>query len=302
MVEFIINPSSQSGRGMKAWKEIEQAMPVGLEYKKYFTKPNRSAAYIAKNIASDGKEHTFIILGGDGTLNSVMNGIPLDGRITLGYIPCGSGNDFARALHIKGRPLELLQHLLESPITYSLSVGEMTVPNKIKKRFIVSTGIGLDAQICGMAVGASVKKLLNALHLGNLVYGLHALEGITQYDSLPGEVIIDGAYREFSHILFSSIQNCPYEGGGFQFCPKADFSDDKLQVCIVNADKKWKIIPAFVALLFGKHEGMPTVTMLQGKEVSISLGAYRQCHTDGEVLGNTHEICARICGKVNVII
>lgn len=302
MIEFIINPSAQSGRGMKIWKKIEEMMPDTVEYKKYFTRPNRSAAYIAETIAADGKEHTFVVLGGDGTINAVINGIPLDGRITIGYIPTGSGNDFARALGIQGEPLDMLMNMLESEKRRSISVGEMVVQGKFKKRFIVSTGIGLDAQICGMTVSTLFKKILNALHIGNLVYGMHALEGIIKYNSASGEVIIDGETHEFSNILFSSIQNCPYEGGGFQFCPKADFSDDVLDVCVVNANRKWKIIPAFVTLLFGKHEEMPTVTMLKGKNVTISLDAYRDCHTDGEVLCESHELQASICGSVDFIV
>ena len=101
MYLFIVNPNSRSGLGRKVWNEVEVVLKEqNIDYQVFFTKYQRHAIQIVESLTSDGQEHTLVVLGGDGTIGEVLTGIVHPEKITLGYIPIGSGNDFARAAHL----------------------------------------------------------------------------------------------------------------------------------------------------------------------------------------------------------
>ena len=99
MYTFIANPNARSGRGILLWKQIEKILQEKeIEYKVLFTKYQHHATRLVHDLTSDSASHTIVVLGGDGTLNEVIDGIAYLDKVTLGYIPLGSGNDFARGL------------------------------------------------------------------------------------------------------------------------------------------------------------------------------------------------------------
>ena len=99
MYTFIANPNARSGRGILLWKQIEKILQEKeIEYKVLFTKYQHHATRLVHDLTSDSASHTIVVLGGDGTLNEVIDGIVYLDKVTLGYIPLGSGNDFARGL------------------------------------------------------------------------------------------------------------------------------------------------------------------------------------------------------------
>ena len=95
MYYFIINPASQSGRGYKIWKKIEQRLVRdGVEYQAYLTEYAGQATEYARKLTSHCKEaRVIVVVGGDGTMNEVVDGIVSCDMVTLGYIPVGTGSD-----------------------------------------------------------------------------------------------------------------------------------------------------------------------------------------------------------------
>ena len=103
MYYFIINPHSKSGYGMSIWKRAEAILKEReVSYEARFTEYTGHAKKLAEQIANLSRPCTLGVLGGDGTLNEVINGLAETdfSHITLGYLPTGSGNDFARALNL----------------------------------------------------------------------------------------------------------------------------------------------------------------------------------------------------------
>ena len=104
---FIVNPKSRSGMGEMIWTMIEPELKKRrVDYQRYLTEKRRHAEKIAAGITADEQEHMIVVLGGDGTVNEVINGIRIPEKVTLGYIPIGSSNDFARGLNIPKDPME----------------------------------------------------------------------------------------------------------------------------------------------------------------------------------------------------
>mgnify|MGYP002582395854 FL=1 len=172
MYDFIVNPNARSGLGGRIWKELEQLLKEQkAEYRVHFTKYQRHASRIAEEITTDGEEHTIVVLGGDGTVNEVLNGINELSKVTMGYIPMGSSNDFARYFKMAAEPAECLTRILHPKKIVDMNVGIMSYKNGEKsRRYAVSTGIGFDAAVCHQAVISKMKVFLNKIHLGKLTY------------------------------------------------------------------------------------------------------------------------------------
>ncbi len=96
---FIVNPKSRTGQGELLWSQLEPELKKRrVSYEVRMTGRKKDAERIATEITADEEEHTMIVLGGDGSLNEVINGIKNPSKVTLGYIPTGSSNDFARGM------------------------------------------------------------------------------------------------------------------------------------------------------------------------------------------------------------
>ena len=135
MYDFIVNPNARSGLGGRIWKELEQLLKEQkAEYQVHLTKYQRHASRIAEEITMDGEEHTIVVLGGDGTVNEVLNGITELSKVTIGYIPMGSSNDFARYFKMAAEPSECLARILHPKKIVDMNVGIMSYKNGEKTR------------------------------------------------------------------------------------------------------------------------------------------------------------------------
>ena len=175
MYHFIVNPNARSGLGQKVWKDLDIILRTrNIEYEVHFTKYQKHATAITQKITSDGEEHIVVALGGDGTVNEVVNGIVDFDKTILGYIAIGSSNDFARGLKLPTEPEKALETILTCPHLHPMNVGELRYKDKLR-RFAVSSGLGFDADIVHESVVSPVKYILNKMKLGKLTYVLVAI-------------------------------------------------------------------------------------------------------------------------------
>ena len=174
MLYFIINPHSRSGQGGAVWKEVERTMiSSGLPYKVSYTSYPGHAIRLAAEIPSgtQPEPNLIAVLGGDGSLNEVLNGAHLSPYTIIGYLPTGSGNDFARGMHLPIDAKKALTHIIHPSYTDTLDFGSTTYGNQENaRRFLVSSGIGYDAAVCHRINTSKLKKVFNCFHLGKLAY------------------------------------------------------------------------------------------------------------------------------------
>ena len=284
MFTFIINPASRSGLGRQVWERLEPVLDRrGISYKAYMTCCQRHATRLARELTADGREQTLVVLGGDGTLNEVVNGIQCFSGTTLGYIPVGSGNDFARFFHFPSDPEEALSLILDCHPSYAdMNIGNLVFRGQ-EKRFAVSAGLGFDAAICHQAVISRLKPVLNRLHLGKLTYALIALDRL--HFLRPARVTVtfdDRTSRSFTDTLFVTVMNHPYEGGGFKFCPGADPCDDRLDVIVVSGISRLKAVLLLLLSQKAAHTGARGIFIRSCRRVRIESDTSLPVHTDGE--------------------
>lgn len=294
MYNFIVNPNARSGLGQSIWDDLEAILrKKGIEYQVFFTKYQKHATKITNELTSDGEEHTIIALGGDGTVNEVVNGIADFDKVIFGYIPIGSSNDFARGLKLPTEPFKALDTILTCPDLHPMNIGELRYKNKLR-RFAVSSGIGFDADICHEVVVSRLKKFLNKLKLGKLTYVCVALHRLIVTSPCKYDITIDGTEKvSYKKAYFAAIMNNRCEGGGAKFAPNAKNDDDKLDVCVVANISKLKALMLFPMAFAGIHTRFKGVYMHRAADFRIQSARPLPLHTDGEpiFLQNDISVC-----------
>lgn len=292
---FIVNPNSRSGMGGMIWEVIEpELIKRHVDYECFRTTYPGHAMKLVREITSDHQEHTLAVLGGDGTVNEVINGICDIGKVTLGYIPTGSSNDFARGMKLPQDPVKALEVILNPGEIKKMDVGLLTRAGK-ERRFAVSTGIGFDAAICHQAAVSKLKVLLNRLKLGKLTYVGIALNRLFHDKPVTAEVRLDnGETKQYQKVYFAAAMNNPYEGGGFYFCPDAENDDGQLDVIIISNLPKLAVLLLLPTAYKGWHVHFPGISVLRCRQVSVRTERALAVHTDGEPLFLRKEIKAEL--------
>ena len=290
-LQFIVNPASKSGRGIEVWQEVEQVLKsTGVEYEVFFTKRMGHGKELAKKLTEGPGEHMIIALGGDGTVNEVVNGIVRIKDTILGYIPTGSGNDLEGGLKLTTDPMTSIEHILENKSHLQMNVGVAQVEDATR-RFAVSAGMGWDAAITHEVAVSKLKKFLNKLKLGKLSYVLIAVKQIFAFRTSPMEIQIDGKEpMKFEKNFFSAVMNSPYEGGRVMMCPKASWSDDLLDICVVDNVPKLKLLLVIPLAYKGLHRFFKGVYIKRGEKMVLRSEKPLPVHVDGENYGYHKEL------------
>lgn len=293
--EFIVNPKSRSGMGKLIWDTLEPELKKRrVDYKVYSTEHRKHAEKIAAGLTADGERHRIVVLGGDGTVNEVINGICFPEKVILGYIPIGSSNDFARGLKIPSDPLEALEIVLNPRRVMDMDIGTISRKGGTR-RFAVSAGIGFDAAVCHEVCVSWWKKILNRIGLGKLSYAVVALDRLKKDRPAEMHITLDGE-RElvFEKTYFAAFMNLPFEGGGFRFCPDALPEDGMLDIVILSGVSRLKALFLLPTALVGKHVLFRGVTILRCRKAEAETDRPMPIHTDGEPLFLRNSIKAEI--------
>lgn len=290
MYYFIVNPNAGSGRGGRFWRTLVCYLEKHqVEYEAYLTAGAGDAREISRELTEGNREPRVIIaVGGDGTMNEVLDGLFFCAPLTLGYIPAGSGNDLARSLKLSSNPVKGLKKLL-APRHYRLldygviSYGSQEMSHR---RFLVSAGIGFDAAVCHDVLECKLKRRLGWIGLGRFAYFMAGIRQLFKSRTCKGYIVLDGVKKvEFNHIAFISCHIQPFEGGGFKLAPKADCCDGKLSVCVVSNASKRRLIPIFLESLAGRHSKHKGIRSYECGEIRIHTERPLPVHADGESCG-----------------
>lgn len=283
MYEFIVNPKARSGMGKMIWNSLEPGMKKrGTDYRVYYTRRRHHAGQIAEQLTKDGREHTIIVLGGDGTVNEVVNGICWLDKVTFGYIPIGSSNDFARGLKLEKDPERALEAILSPSRVIRMDIGVLK-RNGRSTRFLVSAGMGFDAAVCHEVCVSRWKVLLNRIGLGKLSYAVVALHRLLA--DRPTRVVVtkpDGQKQVFEKAWFAAFMNLPCEGGGFRFCPEASAQDGMLDIMVAWGMSRGRILCLLPLAFAGLHTRFQGISIVRCAEAEIEAGKPMPLHTDGE--------------------
>lgn len=269
---IIANPLAGRGRGKRTAEQVEQILnDRKIDFEIMYTKYHRHGIELAHKAS---KNHELVVaLGGDGTIGEVLEGI-WQTSSTLGIIPGGTGNDYARGLGIPRNVEGALQVLLEKNIsTFDVGVEQ-------DKVFGVLASIGFPVHVI-----QHVNDNRDGAFKGSLAILASLVSTIRNLQSYPVRITIDDITLE-KNVVGVFLMNMPYGGGGLKFAPQAHFNDGHFSVVIVEEIGKMELAVTLPKVYFGKHTNHPAVTILTGSEVKIESEPLVRMF-DGDMYGTT---------------
>ncbi len=274
---FIVNPKSGNGNVAKTIPLIRQHFDEeDIPFEIYLTKKANDATAVAREMSA--KFPVLVAVGGDGTINEVVNG--MGSSSILGVLPMGSGNDFSKMLQLPRGVKDILQVIASQKIKL-IDLGHITAINsrseKIEKYFANSVGIGLDAKV---AYEASKLPMLRGL----AKYIVSAMKSIFSYSPSTAHVSFGLRESHGKHLLIA-VGNGKSAGGGFYLTPDAILDDGLLDICLAKDISSLEALKIFPFVLKGKHGRFAKIEFGRTTSLSVKGEDDLPVHVDGEVIG-----------------
>ncbi|MBR4718646.1 MAG: YegS/Rv2252/BmrU family lipid kinase [Lachnospiraceae bacterium] len=303
-LEILVNPDASSGNGIKVWKRIKDILnEKNAPYNVHILSAPGQAEYVASRLTKELKDDCHIlVVGGDGTLNETVNGIKDFEHTKLSCIRSGSGNDFALNMKVDTDLEKALLHILDEPEETQVDYAEITADDHPPRRFLISCGVGYDADICKEVSKSGLKKVFNRLGIGKLIYVFIGIKQIfTRKKTMALLYLDDEKPIRIKKLFFVVGMNHMYEGGGVPFCPDADPTDGIMDVCLVRDMPKWKLLLA-VAMVYSKnHLRFRKINCYRCKTMYLATMKPQQIHLDGETPYEAHRIRWETKGKLRFV-
>ncbi|MBQ6779952.1 MAG: YegS/Rv2252/BmrU family lipid kinase [Treponema sp.] len=297
MYYILISDHGGGGRAVRLFPKIEKILKArGIQYRYWKSSSNHRAAEIVQEVCNLGDpDARFIVMGGDGTMNAVLNGITNFDALKLGLIPTGSGNDFARGIGVNKNYKKTLKKILAATGKRKIDLGQVTKADGSQHIFGISCGIGMDAVIGRKADTASYKKLLNKLKLGTMIYLVAALDTLSHLQCTDAKIRIDDKEEiALKDVFYLAFMNCRTEGGGIPMAPNATNDDGKLSVGYATGMKRWAGFLVFPFILLGLQNKFKKFKEITCQKIEVTCKDAQTCHFDGEALGENTNLTVEI--------
>ncbi len=269
--KFIVNPIAGGGKASSLVPVIERCFKnQSVEFDIYWTKRPKDGIEVAEKAARNGFE-VIVAVGGDGTVNEVLNGIVGTGAI-LATVHGGKGNDFATAVKMPSDIEAACQTLLIGK-TKKIDLGKV-----LDRYFINSVGIGFDAEVANR-VNNGIKYMK-----GPAAYTYAFLEKLMSYHSVEALVDLGNNAQKLKPLLIAVGIGQAY-GGGMRIVPDAIQDDGFFDICIFDDTlPRLALIYHFPKVFFGKLKNLKQAHMYRSKELTVRLSEPRYIHMEGEIL------------------
>ena len=279
---FIVNPEAGRGHGRKLLEPLRRELQARkVEHQILVTRRSGEAVELARNCFGA----TVVSVGGDGTLNEIVNGFREDGE-ALGIIPAGSGNDFIKAVNNPKRLNDALDVVLAGRIR-RVDVGVISCsaanpgPGTVEtsdRSFLNGVGVGFD--------GAVAARMRTIKHLGGTaVYVVAVLQTLGRFKSPWFRTTIDGVEANSRNLLIAIGNGC-CAAGSFYLTPEAVVDDGLLDLCLIQDVSVGKILRLMPFVMLGRHGWIREVSFQKSREkILIESNESFAVHADGEVVG-----------------
>ena len=303
---FIVNPIAGSGRAHGLAPRIEAWLAEqGIAGRLLETREPGHAERLAA-AATDLGHDRVIAVGGDGTIQEVLNGLLAagvgqdGGPPVLGVIPAGRGNDLARSVYLPIDPLACLPISIGDS-TAPFDVGQATSADGVTRFFGAAGGAGFDAEVAYSTMAVRRRFWMR----GEAGYFLGTLNELRRFRNSQLQVTLrgDGDDRLVcQRFLFIAFANGPYYGGGMQICPDASTNDGWLDVCLVGDLSRFEALRELPGIYKALHVKNPKVEIVRARSVRIEGDAGTKVHLDGEPFGSVPVDISLRPGAVSVAV
>ena len=284
----IVNPNSQGGKLGKRWRDHAETIGRAFPFDELVTESAGHATELTRQALRAGAER-IVAIGGDGTVNEVVNGFFEDGKpiapdASFALIPYGTGGDFRRSF--------------ELPTDFAAAVAVIAANHRRKidvgRLEFVKTGGGkgtrMFANIASFGVSGVVDRLVNesGKKLGRLSFMLATARATWRYKNQRVQLVFDGAERVEATINTVAVSNGKFFGGGMKVAPDAELDDGKFDVVCMGDLTFGDLLASGRRIYKGSHLAMDKVSVRRARVVEaepIDPGAIVELDVDGEAPG-----------------
>jgi YegS/Rv2252/BmrU family lipid kinase len=289
VISFILHAKI---RGKNKVKEaLTQKFEKDYNLRFYETRAPRDAEGLAVTALESGCDY-LVAVGGDGTLNEVVNGFLGSGgrdrfKTRLAVLPFGTGNDFARGIGMD-RSVEMLDRIIRQDRVVMIDAGSLS--------FTREDGTGYLRyfdNISDLGIGAQVVAHVNGVHLrkkvlgGTLTFFISVLFTFLTYRHKKIRVAWDGGEKFEGPVLGLVVANGKYFGSGFGIAPEARLDDGKLELVILAKVSILDYIRNFNRLRKAQPVIHPEVHYFKANRITVEPDGHKVViEADGEIEGH----------------
>ena len=291
-IGLFVNPTAGRGLGRRHHAEITAELTrLGVAFIDFTSQSRELAVNKAQTAIARGEITHLLVAGGDGMIHIGVN-LVADAGLPLGIIPCGTGNDIARAL---GLPIDnvtwatqiAIDHL---ELTRTVDLGKAT-STAGDFYFLGSIAAGFDALVNARA--NSFKRIK-----GPIKYRIALYRELAKFKKLSYKLVVDGEIHLLDAML-CTIANVRSYGGGMLITPDAKPDDGELDLFIVHKISRPELIKVFPHVYTGTHVGHPAVSINRVKRVEMEVDA--PVFADGEAAGRAPLTVTVVPGALRVL-
>jgi YegS/Rv2252/BmrU family lipid kinase len=286
-IVFVVNPHSGNGKTGREWPRISTLAEEMLgPFATCLTEGPGDATALTKGSLLGGAD-LVVCVGGDGTLNEVINGFFADGGLirkgaVLGFIPNGTGCDFARTFPAPSEIKPALQ-AIKNGSTRTIDLGRIRFRNHKG-----GTTIRYFHNIASFGMGGEVVERVNRASKAcgpfvTFIWG--TLLTLFNYKKKSVTISVDNGREVTRDIFHIAVANGRYQGGGMLVAPDAVMDDGLLQVTVIEAMSLPIVLWRLPKLYNGKIKTIPQVVTATGKKVTLSCAGRVLFDIDGEQPG-----------------
>lgn len=267
----VFNPASGSYTQSRADRILNGLRTAGLVTELLLPASEAEAIRAVHERCNPARPPLIIAVGGDGTINTVINGMTPQGA-TLGVIPLGTANVLAWELGI--RSIDAALQRIAGGRQRLFSVGEATSASGTR-RFLLMAGIGLDAAaVAGVRSGEKAR-------LGKLAYLLSGLRQLRNWDHST-LTISDGQRSESCHSVI--ISNACHYGGPYRLAPGAEIFSPQLEILPFHFPTRRSFFRTALPLVLAGRA--PTTSAWQMSEGQLTISGTKAVQLDGDSFGS----------------
>ena len=298
--QVVMNPNALLHRSVKFWKAIENKLQeVPINYHHHVTSTVDEAKDLIVQLCEKGERH-FIVVGGDGTLNTFVNAVmesQVDSsEIFAAVIPLGTGNDWSRSHGYSNSYLDAIDSLLKGNfMKHDVGLVETVIDDEIadSRYFVNIAGFGFDGAVIFNASKTKSKFLPKQLYLINL------LKTLLAYKSQPVTLKSD-AITATKNIFTIAVGIGQYNGNGMRQCPEAITNDGLFDVVMIEKVNIPKVLFNIKRLFKGTHiNNMKEVSMFRTNYLEISTKPFLFGEVEGEMLSTGNYRIRSLASAIN---
>jgi YegS/Rv2252/BmrU family lipid kinase len=285
--QIIINPNALSGNCIFFWKDIIGHLEASaVSYDSHFATQTGEGIEIASTLYQKNHRH-FIVLGGDGTINEVVNGLMRHEQeegeqVYVVPFPVGTGNDWSRTHNYPTDYRKVFDIFLNGRFQRH-DVGVVKSLNEqgeeLQSRFFVNiAGFGFDAAI----IYKMTRK--NIRHFKTMQYLLTLLQILFSYKAVHGTIFLDEQEEITDHIFSIAVGICKYNGNGMKQVPMAKPDDGKFDVIVIRKISPWKVLFNVLRIFSGKHLTLREISIHSCEKLTIRTVSPLLGEVEGELL------------------